>query len=95
MLYIPNVVTLKLDESSCSGCGNCAIVCPQRVFFCDEKIAFIVCRDACMECGACAINCPTKAITVEAGVGCAVGILRGLLSRSTSACGCNDGPACC
>jgi ferredoxin len=31
--------------------------------------------DACMECGACAKNCPTAAIRVDAGVGCASGLI--------------------
>jgi ferredoxin len=28
-----------------------------------------------MECGACALNCPVKAIAVDAGVGCASGMI--------------------
>jgi len=28
-----------------------------------------------MECGACALNCPVKAIRVDAGVGCAGGLI--------------------
>jgi ferredoxin len=28
-----------------------------------------------MECGACALNCPVKALSVDAGVGCASGVI--------------------
>jgi ferredoxin len=41
----------------------------------DEKRARVVDKDACMECGACALNCPVTAISVDAGVGCASGMI--------------------
>jgi ferredoxin len=37
--------------------------------------AEIVELDGCMECGACALNCPVRAIAVDAGVGCAAGMI--------------------
>lgn len=73
--YLKNVATLKLDKSACIGCGRCPEVCPHQVFVVAERKASIVDRDACMECGACALNCPVKAITVDAGVGCASGMI--------------------
>ncbi len=30
--YLKNVVTLKLDENKCTGCGMCLEVCPHQVF---------------------------------------------------------------
>jgi ferredoxin len=45
------------------------------VFAPDEKRVLLADRDACMECGACALNCPVKAISVDAGVGCASGMI--------------------
>jgi ferredoxin len=73
--YLKNVVTLQLDEACCIGCGRCLEVCPHQVFVPDGKKVIVNDRDACMECGACALNCPVRAITVEAGVGCASGLI--------------------
>ena len=73
--YLENVATLKLDESTCIGCGRCLEVCPHQVFVPNGKTVTFSDRDACMECGACALNCPVTAITVDAGVGCASGII--------------------
>ena len=73
--YLKDVVTLKLDQAACIGCGRCLEVCPHQVFSLAEKKASLMDRDACMECGACALNCPVKAITVDAGVGCASGMI--------------------
>jgi len=50
-------------------------VCPHRVFRVDCGKAEVIDRDACMECGACALNCEPGAIFVDAGVGCATGII--------------------
>lgn len=73
--YLENVATLKLDQAACIGCGRCPEVCPHQVFELVEKKADIRDFNACMECGACALNCPVKAITVDAGVGCASGMI--------------------
>ncbi len=73
--YLKNVTTLKLDQAACVGCGRCLEVCPHQVFAVTEKKAAIIDRDACMECGACALNCPVKALSVDAGVGCASGMI--------------------
>lgn len=73
--YLENVSTLKLDQSTCIGCGRCMEVCPQQVFVPEGKKVMLADRDACMECGACALNCPVKAISVDAGVGCASGLI--------------------
>ncbi len=80
--YLPDVVTLTLDDEKCTGCGMCTSVCPQAVFEIAGDKARIADRDACMECGACARNCPTVAVSVESGVGCAAAILLGLRTGS-------------
>lgn len=90
--YLENVATLELDQQVCIGCGRCPEVCPHQVFELVEKKAIIRDFDACMECGACARNCPVKAISVDAGVGCASGMIsewlqeRGLRARGSGCC---------
>ncbi len=73
--YLKNVTTLELEPAGCIGCGRCVEVCPHQVFEIAGKRALIADRDACMECGACARNCPVGVIRVDAGVGCATGLI--------------------
>jgi len=94
-VYLPDVVTLKLDEQLCNGCRMCIAVCPHAVFGITERKAHIKNRDLCMECGACAMNCPQGAISVKSGVGCAAGILNGLIRGTEPTCDCSSGGTCC
>ena len=86
MTYLKDVVTLELDQAKCTGCGMCLLVCPQAVLTMTNGTAEIVNRDACMECGACARNCPAGAVSVQAGVGCAVAVLNSKLKRKSACC---------
>jgi ferredoxin len=95
LVYLPDVVTLKLCEDTCNGCGMCIKVCPHNVFELSEKKAHIVRKDYCMECGACALNCPVGAITVSSGVGCAAAIINGILNNTEPSCGCSGKNANC
>ena len=95
MRYLKNVATLELNTGRCLGCGRCREVCPHAVFAMDENFkARIKDKDACMECGACAKNCPVRAITVESGVGCALAIIKGMLTGTEPSCGCSDDDCC-
>jgi NAD-dependent dihydropyrimidine dehydrogenase PreA subunit len=86
MQYFKNVATLKLNTELCNGCRMCTIVCPHAVFEIVDKKARIVDVDDCMECGACALNCQNGALTVKSGVGCAAGILNGIVNKTGTAC---------
>ena len=96
-VYLKDVVTLRYDAEKCIGCSLCAIVCPHQVFAMGEETAFIRDRNDCMECGACAQNCAVGAIEVDAGVGCALGIMIGALrgTEPTCDCGTDTETSCC
>jgi NAD-dependent dihydropyrimidine dehydrogenase PreA subunit len=95
--YLKDVVTLKIDSNLCTGCGMCTIVCPHDVFRIQNGKAIIKDLNSCMECGACAKNCCFGALSVRSGVGCAAGILNGILTNSEPSCGCSgsDKSSCC
>lgn len=89
LVYLKDVVTLRLDIEKCTGCGTCIEVCPQAVLAKENGKVWIAARDSCMECGACARNCPARAIAVNVGVGCAAAVINAALGRnSSSACCC-------
>lgn len=91
--YLRNVTTLAYDRERCTGCGMCLSVCPHGVFALACGKAEILLRDACMECGACARNCPASAIEVDAGVGCATGLIQEWLQGGSRPR--RDGLGCC
>jgi ferredoxin len=95
LVYLKNVVTLQLNEEKCTACGMCVTVCPHEVFTISDRKARIVNRDQCMECGACARNCAKGALSVKTGVGCAAGILQGVLKGTEPTCGCSGESGCC
>lgn len=103
LVYLKNVVSLKLDQERCAGCGECLLVCPHAVLSLTNGKIEIADRDACMECGACARNCPAEALSVQSGVGCATAVINSKLKRKSS-CSCctidseersSDSPVCC
>jgi len=93
MKYLSEVVSLKLDVGECIGCGLCEVVCPHGVFSVRDGKAVVCDRDLCMECGACAKNCPVEAIAVNTGVGCATGLINGMLGGGGACCG--EKGSCC
>ena len=93
--YLKNVVTLELDRQKCNGCRMCTIVCPHEVFIMKDRKAFINKKDLCMECGACEKNCTEGAISVRAGVGCAGGIINGILKGTEPSCDCSSSKSNC
>jgi NAD-dependent dihydropyrimidine dehydrogenase PreA subunit len=83
LIYLRNVTTLAFDTDKCVGCAMCTRVCPHAVLTLANGKARIDNRDACMECGACALNCPAKAVSVNAGVGCAAAVINFALGRDS------------
>lgn len=95
LIYLPDVVTLELFEEKCNGCGMCVTVCPHEVFELSDRKAHIKNRDYCMECGACSLNCKPGAISVNSGVGCAAGIINGILKNTEPTCDCSGSSTNC
>jgi NAD-dependent dihydropyrimidine dehydrogenase PreA subunit len=96
MNYLANVTTLRYLPDQCAGCGSCVEVCPHGVFRMQGKRAVVIDRDRCMECGACSRNCEFGAISVASGVGCASGIIWGMITGGEPTCGCADqSGGCC
>ena len=89
LIYLKDVVTLKLDGEKCIGCGMCLLVCPHTVLSLTNGKVEVVNRDACMECGACAQNCPVNALNVRSGVGCATAVINSVLGRKSTSCCCS------
>jgi Pyruvate/2-oxoacid:ferredoxin oxidoreductase delta subunit len=92
LVYLKDVVSLKLDEGKCIGCGMCLLVCPHAVFCRTNGGVEIRDRDACMECGACSRNCPVNAVNVRSGVGCATAVINSALGRKGGSCCCTIDP---
>lgn len=93
MRYLEDAVTLEYDSDLCNGYGMCTHVCPHAVFRLENKRDVLAQRGACMECGACAKNCEREPIRVRAGVGCAAGVLAGLVAGTEPTCGCSNNPS--
>lgn len=104
MTYLKEVVSLALETEKCTGCRLCVQVCPQDVLEMQGPVVVIRSRDNCIECGACQSNCAFDAIHVNAGVGCAVALIKTVFnpdaepvcgcSTESAADGCCEGPCC-
>ena len=51
-------------EISCTGCGDCAKICPMKCIKIHNKIAIIEEKD-CIKCYCCHEFCPAKAISID------------------------------
>jgi ferredoxin len=55
--------SVRVDDSKCTGCGNCAIVCPfGAIAFLDETRQYN--RESCLGCGLCVENCSYTAMAL-------------------------------
>jgi heterodisulfide reductase subunit A len=57
-------ITASIDETKCSGCKICNLLCPyDAIFFDDEAKVSRINQVLCQGCGVCAAACPSGAIT--------------------------------
>lgn len=52
------------DEEQCTGCGECAEICPVQAVRLEEGLP-VVEEDWCIGCGVCGTVCPTGAVQIE------------------------------
>jgi len=54
-----------ISRNVCTGCGECAIVCPYEVISGESGVMVITTPEDCIECGACIDVCPQKALFMD------------------------------
>jgi len=54
----------KIDETKCTGCGNCISECPSEAIVMENGCAKVI-VDNCIDCGVCIDSCPIEAISME------------------------------
>ena len=59
-------MTIRIEGNSCTGCGNCALVCPSDVIRIDEVMqqASAAYNADCTSCRLCILHCPFHCIEV-------------------------------
>ena len=57
----------NLFQSRCTGCGDCAAICPQHILTLEKNGLPLVdfSTSFCTFCGECARNCPTQALAFD------------------------------
>lgn len=78
-IYLNEKGIAAVDEDKCTGCGNCAQVCPKHCYAIMPKSRSVyvtcrttkkgkavaeACKAGCIACGICAKKCPEGAITI-------------------------------
>jgi NAD-dependent dihydropyrimidine dehydrogenase PreA subunit len=60
----PRFVLPRLDETRCTGCGDCVAVCPVDCLEMSGPLPWLPRPADCVSCALCAVICPAQAITM-------------------------------
>ena len=55
-----------VDPKSCTGCGDCAAICPTECLAMEHGLPWVPRPRDCVACAACGLICPANAIRFEA-----------------------------
>jgi NAD-dependent dihydropyrimidine dehydrogenase PreA subunit len=56
----------QLDETRCTGCGDCVVVCPTACLELAGGLPWLARPLDCISCTVCALVCPSEAIILSA-----------------------------
>jgi len=59
------LITFRVDDDKCNGCGRCRLVCPVGAVEGAKKELHKILQDKCIKCGTCFDRCKFDAIIVE------------------------------
>ncbi len=53
-----------LDETRCTGCGDCVVICPADCLEMNGPLPWLPRPGDCISCSLCAVVCPVQAISM-------------------------------
>jgi NADP-reducing hydrogenase subunit HndC len=63
------LISYRIDEGECRGCGLCAKNCPAQAISGETGSPHVIDQDRCFKCGTCLEGCPSNAIVKVSGGG--------------------------
>jgi NAD-dependent dihydropyrimidine dehydrogenase PreA subunit len=64
MIEVPQV-----DETRCTGCGDCVVVCPVDCLAMKGPLPWLVRPNHCISCALCVLICPDEALRMTEPAG--------------------------